>query len=127
MLAHLKTAPDGANRQTHRHTDGHGDSMTNSAQWGRVGENRQICTSPRYREVDKQICQSYFRRADLPSLLISLYSLEFTLDTVEFGKGNNLSIWIKYALEHTGTQRFPKMSRDSVGSNNNKMYITSVD
>ena len=23
----------------HRHTDGHGDSMTNSAQWGRVGEN----------------------------------------------------------------------------------------
>ena len=30
-----KTAPDGA----HIHTDGHGDSMTNSAQWGRVGEN----------------------------------------------------------------------------------------
>ena len=26
-------------RQTHRQTDGHGDSMTNSAQWGRVGEN----------------------------------------------------------------------------------------
>ena len=26
-------------RQTHRHTDGHGDSMTNSAQWGQVGEN----------------------------------------------------------------------------------------
>ena len=24
---------------TDRHTDGHGDSMTNSAQWGRVGEN----------------------------------------------------------------------------------------
>ena len=24
---------------THTHTDGHGDSMTNSAQWGRVGEN----------------------------------------------------------------------------------------
>ena len=30
-----KTAPDGADT----HTDGHGDSMTNSAQWGRVGEN----------------------------------------------------------------------------------------
>ena len=29
-----KTAPDGA----HRQTSGHGDSMTNSAQWGRVGE-----------------------------------------------------------------------------------------
>ena len=25
--------------QTHISTDGHGDSMTNSAQWGRVGEN----------------------------------------------------------------------------------------
>ena len=25
--------------QTHTHTDGHGNSMTNSAQWGRVGEN----------------------------------------------------------------------------------------
>ena len=25
--------------QTHRQTDGHGDSMTNSAQWGQVGEN----------------------------------------------------------------------------------------
>ena len=24
---------------TDRQTDGHGDSMTNSAQWGRVGEN----------------------------------------------------------------------------------------
>ena len=32
-----KTAPDGADR----HTDGHGDSMTNSAQWGRVGEKEQ--------------------------------------------------------------------------------------
>ena len=26
--------------QTHRHTHGHGDSMTHSAQWGRVGENQ---------------------------------------------------------------------------------------
>ena len=25
--------------QTHRHNHGHGDSVTNSAQWGRVGEN----------------------------------------------------------------------------------------
>ena len=29
-----KTASDGANRQT----DGHGDSMTESAQWGRFSE-----------------------------------------------------------------------------------------
>ena len=38
-----KTAPVGADKQTDRQTDrqthGHGDSMTNSAQWGRVGEN----------------------------------------------------------------------------------------
>ena len=27
------------NRQTDISTDGHGNSMTNSAQWGRVGEN----------------------------------------------------------------------------------------
>ena len=38
-----KTALDGADRhtdkQTDTQTDRHGDSMTNSAQWGRVGEN----------------------------------------------------------------------------------------
>ena len=33
-----KTALDGADRTTDTQTDGHGDSMTNSAQWGRVGE-----------------------------------------------------------------------------------------
>ena len=35
--------------------------------------DRQIFTSPRYGEVDRQICLPYFRRADLPSLWISLY------------------------------------------------------
>ena len=34
-----KTASNGADAQTDRQTHGHGDSMTNSAQWGRVGEN----------------------------------------------------------------------------------------
>ena len=29
---------DGTDRHTDTQTDGHGDSMTNSAQWGRVGE-----------------------------------------------------------------------------------------
>ena len=33
-----KTAPDGTEPQT----SGHGDSMTNSAQRGRVGENKTI-------------------------------------------------------------------------------------
>ena len=32
--------------QNHRQTDGHGDSMTNSAQWGRVGENLYLSTHP---------------------------------------------------------------------------------
>ena len=32
---------DGANRQTDTQTDGHGDSMTNLAQWGRVAENNE--------------------------------------------------------------------------------------
>ena len=30
------------NRQTDKQTSGHGDSMTNSAQWGRVGENLKL-------------------------------------------------------------------------------------
>ena len=36
-------------RQTEPQTDGHGDSMTNSAQWGRVGENKNknICGTRR--------------------------------------------------------------------------------
>ena len=28
-------------------TDGHGDSMTNSAQWGRVGENLPTTLNPK--------------------------------------------------------------------------------
>ena len=35
--------------------------------------DRHIFTSPRYEEIDRQICLSFFRRADLPSLRISLY------------------------------------------------------
>ena len=34
-----KTASNGADKQTHRHTDGHGDSMTELALWGRFSEN----------------------------------------------------------------------------------------
>ena len=33
--------------QTNKQTDGRGDSMTNSAQWGRVGENLENATLPR--------------------------------------------------------------------------------
>ena len=34
--------------------------------------DRQIFTLPRYGEVNRKICQSYFRRADMPSPLLSL-------------------------------------------------------
>ena len=34
-----KTASDGANRQTNTQTDGHSDSMTETAQWGQFSEN----------------------------------------------------------------------------------------
>ena len=34
-----KTAPDGAKTETQKQTDGHGDSKTESAQWGRCSEN----------------------------------------------------------------------------------------
>ena len=37
--ASKKTATDGADRQTDKQIHGHGNSMTNLAQWGRVGEN----------------------------------------------------------------------------------------
>ena len=40
--------------------------------------DRQIFTSPRYGEVDWQICLSYLRRADMPSPLLSLYSVNTT-------------------------------------------------
>ena len=33
-----KTVSDGANKQTNRQTDGHRNSMTESAQWGRFSE-----------------------------------------------------------------------------------------
>ena len=35
---HPKVGVSRWHRQTDKHTHGHGDSMTNSAQWGRVGE-----------------------------------------------------------------------------------------
>ena len=38
----------------------------------------QIFTSPRYGEVDWQICLSYLRRTDMPSPLLSLYSVNTT-------------------------------------------------
>ena len=37
-----KNASDGANR----HTDGHGDSMTESTQWGRYSENLALLKPP---------------------------------------------------------------------------------
>ena len=38
-----KTAPDGADRQTDKEKHGHGNSMTNLAKWGQVGENHNDC------------------------------------------------------------------------------------
>ena len=33
---------DNANKQTYRQTSGHRDSMTESAQWGRLSENHPV-------------------------------------------------------------------------------------
>ena len=42
--------------QAHRQTDGHGDSMTNSAQWARVGENLiKLHKSPQTRHMNIDI------------------------------------------------------------------------
>ena len=38
---------DGANT----HTDGNGDLLTNSARWGRVGENPQLGTDPTHNDL----------------------------------------------------------------------------
>ena len=37
-----KTAPSGANTQTDGHTSGHGDSMTESANWGQFSEKQLL-------------------------------------------------------------------------------------
>ena len=38
-------------------TDGHGDSMTNSAQWGRVGEKLTLCVELNWSKLDpKPLC-----------------------------------------------------------------------
>ena len=39
MRGFEKTVSDDANRQTNRQTDGHGNSMTESTQWGQFSEN----------------------------------------------------------------------------------------
>ena len=41
-----KTASDGANRHTEPQTDGHGDSKTESAQWGRFSEKAGAISWP---------------------------------------------------------------------------------
>ena len=52
--ASTKTAPDGADRQTDKQRDGHGNSKTNSAQRALVGEK------------SKNIFQKYSNYVDLP-------------------------------------------------------------
>ena len=44
--------------QTDTQTDGHGDSMNNSAQWGRVGENFTLTGKNRAREKTKTVLES---------------------------------------------------------------------
>ena len=41
MKSLKKPAPDGTEPQNHTETDGHGDSMNESVQWGRFSENWQ--------------------------------------------------------------------------------------
>ena len=65
-----KTAPDGADRHLH----GRGDSMTNSAQWGRVGEKTVFV----WISLDKQDLYYPFLLQDFPiPPASSLCSLSF--------------------------------------------------
>ena len=36
------TVPNGADKQTHKHLDKHGDCMTESAQWGQFSEKFRL-------------------------------------------------------------------------------------
>ena len=51
-------------KQTQPHTDGHGDSMINSAQWGRVGENYHSERTERFVQIKNNnacsICKKDF-------------------------------------------------------------------
>ena len=57
--------------------------------------DRQIFPSPRYGEVDRQICLSYSRMADLPSPLLSLYYIQrFGIyDVLKIGR-KRMTDWI---------------------------------
>ena len=43
-----KDESNGANKQTHRQTDGHCDSMTESAHWGRFSEKKRSSNVSKY-------------------------------------------------------------------------------
>ena len=69
---------DGTDRQTEPHTHGHGDSMTNSAQWGRVGENHMICI--------------------FAVILICLLPSDHAVDKMSVGHANENEIYILYFI-----------------------------
>ena len=67
-----KTSPDGAH--THRHTDGHGNSMTNFAQWGRLGEKKLLCKLGRLGLGIEKIRRAYTQYPLIPNF-VKLVSL----------------------------------------------------
>ena len=70
-----------------KHTDGHGDSMTNSAQWGRVDENiKQI-------KLYDIVCPVVSKQ-----LVILLYVLQGTSRKAERASQSVLPLWGNWIL-----------------------------
>ena len=80
---------------TDRHTDGHGDSMTNSAQWGRVGEN-VILSVLLFASVERFFVsrmRDFFYMSSFGSLIATIkIVLKFSKTSVGVGGGVDLEI-----------------------------------
>ena len=77
-------------RQTDRQTHGHGDSMTNSAQWGRVGENctfMNICWALHWKEL-QVIGQISGELVACLHTIRTLYFLKISLSAVWVNEGD---------------------------------------
>ena len=68
-----KNALEGTNIQTDTQTNGHGDSMTNSAQWGRVGENLQ---NNHYMEVAHKVATQAIQNIQQNQTLLQTTALK---------------------------------------------------
>ena len=86
--ASKKTASDGTDKQTNRHPDGHGDSMTESAQWGWFSEN------PAYgHSALLYVCDQGVRTVTIPSVWVSTIGVVNTMSPYLYHESVSIS-WV---------------------------------